>query len=244
MSEPSTRGLQFDTADQGEAGTTDMRCAICKAPLSWYFEANQKVLCGTCKDNAAAVRAGSHVPGLLRGLVLGVLAAVVGAGLYYGIGALTGYRFGLIAIVVGLLVGFAVRAGSRGRGGWRYQALAMGLCYLSICSTYVPPVLAAFQKREAERVQASSAAAGSVQPPASAGSSGPAAAQADLSPARVLVALAFVLGFLLALPFIAGFQSPMGLVILAIALYEAWKVNREQPLEITGPFAAGAAGQS
>ncbi len=42
-----------------------------------------------------------------------------------GIAALTGYEFGLIAVLVGLAVGIAVRKGSSGRGGWRYQVLAM-----------------------------------------------------------------------------------------------------------------------
>ena len=42
----------------------------------------------------------------------------------------------------------------------------------------------------------------------------------------------------LALPFLAGFQNIIGLVIIGIGLYEAWKINRRVPLAISGPFHA------
>src|SRR2546422_2854982 len=58
----------------------------------------------------------------------------LGAGLYFGIEAATGYELGLVAVVVGLMVGGAVRKGSNGRGGWRYQALAMFLTYCAVRS--------------------------------------------------------------------------------------------------------------
>ncbi len=55
---------------------------------------------------------------------------------------LTGYEFGLIAILVGYAVGIAVRRGSSGRGGWPYQLLAVGLTYASIVGSYLPLVFA------------------------------------------------------------------------------------------------------
>jgi hypothetical protein len=42
-----------------------------------------------------------------------------------------------------------------------------------------------------------------------------------------------------ALPFLAGFQNILGLVILAIGLYEAWKMNKGRRIEINGPYRAG-----
>src|SRR5207245_910442 len=44
-------------------------------------------------------------------------------------------EFGLVAVVVGVLVGGAVRKGSNGRGGWRYQLLAMFLTYSAVVVT-------------------------------------------------------------------------------------------------------------
>jgi hypothetical protein len=146
MTEPTRSELQFETAEDAEPATSEARCKGCNAPFLSYFDINGVPVCAACKDKFLEMRQRSHVPDLLRATVLGVLAAIAGAALFYGIVALTGYQFGLVAIVVGLLVGFAVRKGSRGRGGWRYQALAVGLCYLSICSTYVPFVVKAIQE--------------------------------------------------------------------------------------------------
>ena len=70
--------------------------------------------------------------------------------MYYAITAISGYEFGLIAIVVGFGVGTAVRWGSNGRGGKRYQALAMALTYLAIVATYIPPIVQGFREGAAE----------------------------------------------------------------------------------------------
>ena len=54
-------------------------------------------------------------------LVFGLLGAGAGAALYFIILATTGYEIGLVAILVGFIVGKAVHAGSRARGGAGYQ---------------------------------------------------------------------------------------------------------------------------
>jgi hypothetical protein len=45
-----------------------------------------------------------------------------------------------------------------------------------------------------------------------------------------------LLGLALAMPFLIGFQSPLHFVIVAFALYEAWKLNRMPAFTITGPY--------
>jgi len=83
----------------------------------------------------------SHAPTLLRGAALGVVAAAVGAGIYYAIAEVTGYEFGLMSHRA-RAHGRVRRASRRsGRGGWRYQTLAMFLCYAAISATYVPRVI-------------------------------------------------------------------------------------------------------
>jgi hypothetical protein len=111
-----------------------------------YYEVNGQITCERCQGALAAAQRAPHLGPFLRATALGILAAVVGSVLYYAVAKLTGYELGLIAIVVGLLVGLAVRRGSRSRGGWRYQALAIFLTYASIASTYVPRVLDAMHK--------------------------------------------------------------------------------------------------
>lgn len=49
-----------------------------------------------------------------------------------------------------------------------------------------------------------------------------------------------------AIPILAGFSNIIGLLIIGIAVFEAWKLNRRVPLTITGPYrvAGGAEGAS
>lgn len=245
MSESST-SLQFDTAEPVAPAAADVRCAACGDALASYFEVNGAVACGRCKDTAVTARGGSHAGSLLRATGLGLVAAALGAAVYYAVAALTGYEIGLISIAVGLLVGFAVRKGSRGRGGWRYQALAMFLTYAAIASTYVPRVFQAAKEQERS--------AATVQTPAPAAAPLPAEAPASGAPATAptpeaapvglgafLGAVGMLLALSLALPFLAGFDNVMGLVLIAIGLYEAWKVNRLTPFSVTGPYQVGAA---
>src|SRR2546426_12468468 len=103
-----------------------------------------------------------------KALALGLGAAVVGAAIYFGIAALTGYEFGLVAIVVGLLVGGAVRKGSNGRGGRRYQLLAAFLTYTPVVGTDSSLIARELQKEW--RAQGDSPAA--VAPGLNAGAAG------------------------------------------------------------------------
>jgi hypothetical protein len=38
------------------------------------------------------------------------------------------------------------------------------------------------------------------------------------------------------IPIFAGFSNIIGLIIIGIAVFEAWKLNRRVALTITGPF--------
>jgi hypothetical protein len=42
-------------------------------------------------------------------------------------------------------------------------------------------------------------------------------------------------------PIFSGFENLIGLVIIGIGLYEAWKLNKREVFEITGPFALNTA---
>ena len=46
-----------------------------------------------------------------------------------------------------------------------------------------------------------------------------------------------MLAFACAAPFLSGFQNVIGIVIIAIGVYEAWKLNKRVPLVISGPHA-------
>jgi hypothetical protein len=217
VSEEPKGGLQFERAEFAQPGPTSPVCAVCGQSV-WdvYYAVNGRVLCERCRtDLELNANQGSRAGRFLRAAAYGLGAGAVGAGVWYGVRATTGYELGLIAIGVGLFVGGAVRKGSNGRGGWRYQALAMFLTYASIVSTYVPVIMNAL-RQGAE----------------------------DKDPGTTLLAISMVLAFVFAFaaPFLGGAQNIMGIVIIGIALYEAWKMNKKVPLEITGPHRVGAAG--
>lgn len=56
----------------------------------------------------------------------------------------------------------------------------------------------------------------------------------------MLAAVGLLIVFTLALPFLAGLDNIMGLVLIAIGLYEAWKVNKAAPFKVSGPYLVGA----
>jgi hypothetical protein len=224
--------LQFERAEFAGAPEA-AACALCGSAIhDAYYQVNEQVACEKCRWRVETERASGSAPGrFVKAALFGTLAGALGAALYYAVRALTGYEFGLIAVVVGFMVGGAVRAGSARRGGAPYQILAMFLTYASIVSTYVPWILDGLRSADAEQTEAASApAAAATGAKAAAPASSPSAAL----PAPVLVAIGFVLAF--AAPFLMGFQNIIGLVIIAIGLYEAWKINKKATLAITGPF--------
>ena len=246
MSEGSD--LQFDRAEY-ENAPADAQCAACKRSLTnHYFDVNGSMVCEACRYTIESQQAGgSPVGRFARAFGAGLVAAIAGALLYYAIAAVSGYEFGLIAIVVGWGVGAAVKWGSNARGGWLYQSLAMMLTYVAIVSTYIPPMIEGFRNATAaEQVQgqqapaASSASSSSPSGPAESAVAQPAAMTTENEANKadgpsVVLALLFMAGILLAVPFLAGVENIIGIIIIGIGLYEAWKLNRRQVFTITGP---------
>ncbi|MBI4421923.1 MAG: hypothetical protein HY560_13950 [Gemmatimonadetes bacterium] len=230
--------LQFDRAESVAGGSAPASCSRCKNPLMGsYYHANGAVVCEGCRKAIEAEwNRGTSATRFTRALGLGLLAAAAGSALYYAILALTGYAFGLVAIVVGLLVGFAVKKGSNGRGGWRYQALAMFLTYTSIVSSYVPLIVREVIKQQEAATDRLPGTAATDSVRAVAPDPINATSAAPLSAGGFVVGLLLMIGLLYALPFMAGLENIMGLVIIGIGLYEAWKLSQRATLTISGPY--------
>ncbi len=249
---PAPEQLQFDRAERA-FHTAGSECAVCKQPITTsYFEINGKISCARCRGHIlAAWNRGSPAQRGAKAAALGALAAALGAAVYFGIAALTGYEFGLIAVLVGLAVGIAVRKGSSGRGGWRYQLLAMFLTYSAIVAT--DSGLIARELRKDLRVRVDSLRARGV-PDSSARRAAlvatlrprgdTAAAPRPVRPRSAPLTLLLGLGALLALayaaPIMIGFASPLHFLIAGFALYEAWKLNRGAAFTVTGPYPVAA----
>jgi len=230
--------LQFDRAEplHGQPGLT---CAACNRPISdTYFEVNGRVVCASCRSIVEDQwNRGGSGGRFGKALGLGLLAAIGSAVVWYAVLELTDSQWGILAVLVGFGVGTAVNKGANGRGGWRYQTLAMFLTYTAVVSSYAPYVIQGFRERAtADSVQtapidsltkldSATTAAATTTPKSDAPGAG-----------LIIVGLFALLLLFYATPIVVGFQSPITLLILGIALYEAWKLNKKAELRITGPY--------
>ena len=239
--------LQFDRVELATPAAASA-CGRCSRGITGeYFAIAGGIACPDC---VAALKGSGGLPALMRALLFGGAAAVLGTIVWFAIIKITDREFGLIAIGIGLLVGYGVRRGAAGRGGWKYQTLAMALTYVSITAAYVPMVLkglASGAEKESGVAQTGDAPKdGDTRAPGPPDPAAAAPADADkagkgqpVGVAQMALAFAVIFAVAFASPFLAGAENIMGLIIIGIALYEAWKINRRVP--ITGPFQLGAA---
>ena len=214
------------------------------------------VLCGRCKAEIEQHQSVGGAGTLGRAALFGLGGALAGAALYYIVRAVTGYELGLIAIVVGYMVGWAMQRGAGGRGGRRYQLVAVALTYLAIGSSYVPHLFEAAASADVAEMAADSVAtstgdasaedpAGITAASAASDSSSVSSSVSNSPPsaAGIAIGLAGILLLSLALPLLSGFaelpSSLIGLVIVAIALHQAWKMTGATRITVTGPYQVG-----
>jgi hypothetical protein len=140
------------------------------------------------------------------------------------------------------MVGWAVRRGAGGRGGRRFQVLAIALTYGAVALAYTPVVIkAAFDQEKTDTASAiTKNTAGTAATPL-------AAPEVNEEPrARGgIVGLIFALGFIAALPVLMVFGSlPSGLISAAIIFFgmrQAWVMTGVPSLRISGPYRVGSA---
>jgi hypothetical protein len=229
--------LQFDQAEFETRSADRPTCTVCHQPIpEEYYEINGKVMCPRCRDGIeAAFRGGSPLARLLLATVFGTVAAVVGAIIYYVSVKVTNYNLALVSILVGFMVGKAVRKGTGNRGGRLYQLLAVFLTYTSIglmlASVYIPEWL----KEQAAKPKPAPAA----EKPAKADDK---AKELDPPPAAppkrslLVAAVISLVALMYILPILDVVSGPIAGLIYAFALWEAWKINRPIRLVFNGPF--------
>lgn len=226
--------LQFD--EWKYTGDEPLTCAKCQHAITRvYHEMNGRLFCDRCRRNTEiGLNGGARFTRAMRAIVAGSGAAAAGALIYFGVTKLTGYELSLMTILIGYVVGTAVRWGSNGRGGWAYQTLAVVLTYIAIVSTYAPSVVEAMA--DMDRRQVARPATRSVPPgsprPATAAAPAPAS---KASVARFAAMVAVVSVIVCVAPFMLGVKNAIGLMIIGVGLYQAWKVNRRLMLNFSGP---------
>jgi hypothetical protein len=228
----TSKGMpQFGTAEYAP-NTPNGICAACKRPISGtYFTINGARACAGCTSKIQAqVPQDSHAA-FMRALLFGIGGAVLGFVLYVVVALATGLAIGIVSLAVGFIIGKAMKTGSGGVGGRRYQVAAVLLTYFAVSISAVPIAIQQWRQHHAQQAQAA-------QPTPSADAQ---------SPARP--SLGKVLGVLvllgLASPFLA-LQDPahgiIGLVILFVGMRFAWRFTAGRTLQVSGPYEPAPAG--
>jgi len=219
-------------------------CAVCQTPSeAEYFDVNGSILCSRCRTVAeSAAEAPQGLVALMTAGVYGLVAGVFGAIIYYAVIAIAHLEIGIVAVLIGYMVGYAVRTGARDRGALRFQVLAVTLTYASIALAYTPIVVkqAVGAGRSARNAPAETTS--------SDGNSTAATETATTkTPGGLRVLLSFVIlaALITALPVLAVFGSfPSGLIsafIIFIGMRQAWTMTGATRLQVLGPFRVGAA---
>ena len=183
--------------------------------------------------------------------MFGIGAAILGLIGYAAFTIVTGIMIGYISLAVGWLIGKAMRTGSRGIGGRRYQIAAALFTYAAVSMAAIPIYFSQISKDKASKppqVKTAPANPGAAADDAegedSASSSGGAtpvhAAKPKMNPFTALGLLA-LLG--LASPFLElqdPFHGVIGLIILFVGIRFAWRQTGAPKIDIVGPFQSRA----
>jgi len=236
--------IQFATAEStSEVGVAPLACCLCRMPVvEVYYAVDDKVVCQRCSTSITDPPTGNRMLAFGKAVVFGTAAGLLGALIWYAIRVIANIEIGLVAILVGWLVGKSVRRATVGRGGRVYQFLAVVITYSCISLNYVPDIISAIldaeQKDEQQAVTVRQDEAN-----ASAESSDGTAAKAQEPGANLFVSFIILIVavgcFALATPVMMGVESPIGLLIMGFALWEAWKLSARQTIPITGPYQIG-----
>jgi hypothetical protein len=237
---------QFGTAEYKSASGPD-RCKSCQLELSGaYFRINGLLACEKCTRQLQAQTPKDNHAAYVRGILFGVGGAIAGLILYSAFGIATGIRLGYIALAVGWLVATAIKKGSNGIGGRRYQIAAVALTYAAVSLSAIP-VGIYYILKEKKPAQISHASNSSPAPNSTAPGSAPSQDDPPASGQRSAPSIASATGALLfaglASPFLElseGVSGLIGLVIIFVGIRIAWKMTGAPRLDILGPFQANA----
>ncbi|HEY4355704.1 MAG TPA: hypothetical protein VGN16_08160 [Acidobacteriaceae bacterium] len=125
--------LNFARAEYGGA-PEPAACAVCSRGLNGeYFDIEGSRVCRQCAERARTISPGHSTAAFWRSVITGALAAAFAGTIYFLLFRAThGSWMVFASIGVGYLIGHAMRLGSGGVGGRRYQVVAALLTYAAV----------------------------------------------------------------------------------------------------------------
>jgi hypothetical protein len=241
---PLPHDLQFEHAEPLSPATapalSGKSCVACKQPIAnTYYHAQGQVVCPSCAERIQSGQQAAPALSLARAALYGAGAALAGCLLYAAVTITTGLNIGLIAIVVGYMVGKAIRQGSNGLGGRPQQILAVTLTYFAITTSYIPAYIYHIAKRPPSVAQSGQTPGQGV---AGAGTAPAGAASGNPRPTlgRVLLGLLLLAAVAPFLSLGSGFSGIISLFIIFIGLQQAWRLTGRTEILIMGPYESPA----
>lgn len=202
----------FERAEYGAGSGTvaeSERCVRCRQPLTGqFYRWNGQPLCEQCANAAVTAPAEGADAAFLLAMIYGLGGAVLGCILYAVAQIGTGWTIGYMALAVGWLIGKGMKRGSGGRGGRRYQMVAVVMAYLSVSCANLVVILYRLRGHEIR-----------------------------ISERFLLRMLEYVLLSPVEL-LRTGLNGIIGLFILFIGLQTAWSMTAGVEYRITGPHSA------
>jgi len=242
---PANPTPQFATAEYAGSGEV---CKSCNQAISGtYYRINGSLACERCTTQLQTQLPKDSHAAFVRALMFGIGAGILGLIGYAAFSIITGIRIGYISLAVGWLVGKAMRTGSKGIGGLRYQIAAAVFTYAAVSMAAIPVYFSQISKDKATKppqVKTAPANPGAAadgadtndSAPASSGATPARAAKPKMNPFMALGLLALI-G--LASPFLElqdPFHGLIGLVILFVGIRFAWQQTGAPKIDIVGPF--------
>jgi len=247
---------QFGTAEYKSSSGPD-RCKSCESTLTGrYYRINGALACENCAERLKQQIPKDTHPAFVRGILFGLGGAFLGLILYAAFGILTGLVIGYVSLAVGYIVGKAIKMGSGGMGGRRYQVTAALLTYsaVSIAAIHLYVVQMVKEKKAEKQTMVQHALP---RPPGAAQQKDPAPSdsaipqespsQAPAAPKKPSIGLGAALGLAvlvgLASPFLElqdPFHGIIGLIILFVGIRIAWRLTAGVKVDILGPIERNA----
>ena len=230
----------FERADYEGAPPPPDQCAYCHRGITAeYYRVDGNLACPSCAQQAQSLIPPDSHKAYSRAVLFGIGAAIA-ACIGYSLVQMMGFMIGFVAIGVGWLVGTAMKKGSRGLGGRRYQITAVLLTYVAISMAFIPVLYRGVKEYGAQHPTQARSGTTSAETAAGTASSSSAKPPA-VSFGRFVLSLLIIFGLGLASPVLkfvlVGIGSGLfGLLFLFIGMQTAWKLTQRIASEVDGPF--------
>jgi predicted lipid-binding transport protein (Tim44 family) len=142
---------QFQKAEYAGTRSGD-RCKMCGTTLgAAYWRVGTEMACQACAEKAKSELPTDTHSAFSRGVLFGIGGAILGLAIYATFTIVTGIILGYVSLAVGYLVGKAIKMGSSGMSGRRYQIAAAILTYAAVSMAAIPIGISQVVKAERSR---------------------------------------------------------------------------------------------